>query len=79
MTTRSIYDVCHRPPKALGMSDELTLAEIGRTMMRLETKLDRAMDDLESRVRYLERAIWVATGLGSTALASAIGTLIQVI
>lgn len=60
------------------MSDEPTLSEIGRTMMRLEVKLDHAMNDIESRVRYLERAVWVATGLGGAALASAIGALIQV-
>lgn len=57
------------------MSEELTMAEIGRTMMRLEQKLDHHLGDLEGRVRYLERAVWVATGLGGAALSSAIGTL----
>jgi hypothetical protein len=57
--------------------EEVTIGEIGRIVMRLEHKLDRAMDDLEARVRYLERAVWVATGLGGAALASAIGALVQ--
>lgn len=63
------------------MTDEggLTLSEIGRTVMRLESKLDRSLDDHEKRLRYLERAVWVATGLGGAALASAIGTLVQVV
>lgn len=61
------------------MSDDLTLAEIGRTLLRLEASLDRVSNDHESRLRYLERAVWVATGLGGAALASAIGTLIQVV
>lgn len=61
------------------MNDELTMAEIGRTMMRLESKLDRVTDDHEGRLRYLERAVWVATGLGGAALASAVGTLLQVV
>lgn len=60
------------------MSDEVTLAEIGRTVMRLEMKLDRTVEDHEGRLRYLERAVWLATGLGGAALASAIGTLLQV-
>jgi hypothetical protein len=62
-----------------GMSEEPTMAEIGRTMMRLEQKLDRTVDDHEGRLRHLERAVWIATGLGGAAMASAMGTLFQVL
>lgn len=56
---------------------EVTIGEIGRIVMRLEHKLDRAMDDHEARLRKLEQAMWVAIGLGGAALTSAVGALIQ--
>lgn len=59
--------------------EELAIAEIGRTLVRLEGMFDRVTADHESRLRYLEKAIWVATGLGSAALASAVATLVGVV
>ena len=54
------------------------MAEIGRTVVRLELKLDRMTDDHERRLRFLERAVWVAAGLGGAGSASGIGALLQV-
>jgi hypothetical protein len=58
-------------------SDDVTLAELARGQLRIETKLDRVTMDHEIRLRRLERAVWVATGLGAAALTSGVGALLQ--
>jgi hypothetical protein len=36
------------------MTSDLTLGEIGRTVVRVEAKVDHALNDHESRLRRLE-------------------------
>lgn len=55
----------------------MTIAELGRLILRVEQKLDRVTDDHEGRLRNLEKAVWVATGLGGAAIASSIGALLN--
>lgn len=37
------------------MSDEISLGEIGRRLENIESKIDKALDDHEVRIRSLEK------------------------
>lgn len=57
--------------------NDITNAELGRLLSRLEAKLDRLADDHESRLRRLEQAVWAATGVGGAGIASGVAALVQ--
>lgn len=61
------------------VSDEVTPAELGRSLARIEMKLDRAIDDHELRLRRLERWMWTAMGFGAVGAASGFGALMKAI
>jgi hypothetical protein len=57
--------------------DEVSNAELARWMMRVEAKIDLLAQDHEDRLRALEKAVWIATGLGGAALTSGVGAIVQ--
>ena len=57
-------------------TDDLTMAEMGRTMVRIEGKLDKVTADHEDRLRRLEKAVWIATGTGAAGLASSLAAIL---
>lgn len=59
------------------MDDDLTLGELGRSLVRIEQKLDQAIGDHENRLRRVERVMWVALGLAAAGGVSGIGTLLS--
>lgn len=59
--------------------DEVTNAELSRSLVRIETKLDRATDDHELRLRRVERVMYVALGLAAAGATSGLGALITAI
>lgn len=58
-------------------TEDVTLGELARGQSRMEAKLDRVTLDHEIRLRRLERAVWLATGVGGAGAASGVGALIQ--
>lgn len=44
------------------VTDDVSTAELARSLLRIETKLDRVTDDHEQRLRRLERLVWIAVG-----------------
>lgn len=59
------------------MDDDLTLGELARSLARIEHKLDQAIGDHETRLRRVERVMWVALGLAAAGGVSGIGTLLS--
>ncbi|MBX6357645.1 MAG: hypothetical protein IRZ05_17555 [Micromonosporaceae bacterium] len=59
------------------MDDDLTLGELARSLVRIEMKLDQAIGDHETRLRRVERVMWVALGLAAAGGVSGIGTLLS--
>lgn len=55
--------------------DEMTHGELSRWLERVEGKLDKQLDDHETRLRKVEKFMYVATGL-SAALGSGIGSFV---
>jgi hypothetical protein len=55
----------------------VTNDELVRTMDRIERKLDMITTDHESRLRRIERAVWVMTGVGGVGITSGVGALLQ--
>ncbi|HEX4816711.1 MAG TPA: hypothetical protein VFV66_28550 [Nonomuraea sp.] len=58
------------------MTDEPLIIE---RLARIETKLDNAIgraDDHETRIRRLERALWLVTG-AAAAVGGALGSIVQ--
>lgn len=54
------------------MPDDLSLGEIGRTVTRVEAKVDRALADHESRLRRVEAWMYALPVAVLTAIASAV-------
>jgi hypothetical protein len=49
-------------------TDDFDTNSPGAVLARIETKLDKALDDLkdhETRLRVLEKKVWLATGLAA--------------
>lgn len=61
------------------VSGDITPAELGRSLLRIESKLDRAIDDHEQRVRRLERWMWTAMGFGGVGALSGLTALLKAI
>lgn len=55
----------------------VTLGEVGRSVIRIERKLDELANDHERRLRTVERAIWISAGLGGAGTATGLSALIQ--
>lgn len=62
------------------MNDEgaLTNGELGRWLTRVETKIDHAVSDHESRIRRIERSMYVAIGLATAGVASGLSSLLAI-
>jgi len=61
------------------VAEDVSNAELSRSLVRIESKLDRETDDHELRIRRVERYVYVALGLATAGAASGIGTLISAI
>lgn len=59
------------------MDEEIGNAELSRWLVRVEQKIDRLTGDHEERLRRLERAVWIMTGVGAAGVTSGVGALIQ--
>ena len=55
---------------------EPTNAELARSLSRIEVKIDKVSDDHESRLRKVEKAVYMSLGLAGAGVASGIGTFI---
>ena len=53
----------------------MTPAELNRWLHRVERKLDKVTDDHEQRIRRMERAMYVAIGLGTAGATSGIAAI----
>ncbi len=51
-------------------TEEMTIGELGRTIARIEVKLERLVYDHEKRLRTLERWMWGAAGTGAVGAAT---------
>jgi hypothetical protein len=51
-------------------SEDVSTAELARSLQRIEQKLDRVTDDHEQRLRRLERWMWTAVGLSAAGAVS---------
>lgn len=58
---------------------EVTNAELGRSLVRIEAKLDTVNIDHERRIRTLERWMYVNLGLAVAGATTGIGGLLAVI
>lgn len=58
------------------MPDEVTNAELSRSLIRIESKLDRVNEDHETRLRRVERALYISLGLAGAGSASGLGALL---
>ena len=58
------------------MTDDVTMAELARSMQRIESKLDQAIGDHEKRLRRLEQWVWTAAGAGGVGALSGISALL---
>lgn len=58
---------------------EVTNAELGRSLVRIEGKLDTVTSDHERRIRTLERWMYVNVGLAVAGATSGLGGLLAVI
>lgn len=58
-------------------SPDITMGEMGRTVARIEHKLDQMVEDHEKRIRTIEKWMWGLAGLGGAGAASGVGALIQ--
>lgn len=61
------------------MADEWTLGELGRSIKRIEDKLDAQMTDHEKRLRALEAWMWRLVGLSAAGIVSGVGAWVQAI
>ena len=59
--------------------EEVTNAELARSLIRIESKLDKHSEDHEARIRRLEKFMYVSLGLGSAGATSGITSLVAVI
>ena len=59
------------------MNDDTTIGEVIRAISRIEKKLDRITSDHEDRLRRLEKAVWIMTGVSATGVSTGIAALIQ--
>lgn len=58
------------------MSYEPSNAELNRSLVRIEVKLDSVTGDHESRLRRVERTLYVTMGLAGAGVASGAGSFI---
>lgn len=59
--------------------DDVTNAELARSLVRIESKLDKMSEDHEARIRRLEKFVYITIGLGSAGATSGIASLLAVI
>lgn len=58
------------------MADDVTNAELSRSLIRIEQKIDKVSEDHEQRLRRAERFLYVALGLAGASTASSLSALI---
>lgn len=58
------------------MAEEVTNAELGRSLVRIESKLDKVSEDHEQRIRRTERFLYVALGMAGAGTTSGMSALI---
>jgi hypothetical protein len=51
-------------------------AELGRSLTRIEGKLDKVTEDHEGRLRRVERTLYVTLGLAGAGVTSGVGSFI---
>jgi hypothetical protein len=56
--------------------DEVTNSELSRSLVRIESKLDRATDDHEQRLRRVERWMWTALGVSGVGGVTGVGAFL---
>lgn len=56
---------------------EVTNAELSRSLIRIESKLDKVTEDHEVRLRRVERVMYLAIGLGTAGITSGLGALMS--
>ncbi len=62
----------------MGDEDEVTTGELGRSLKRVEDKLDKALGDHEQRLRRIERMTYVALGIAMAGGITGVGSFISV-
>lgn len=60
-------------------AETVTNDELSRSLVRIESKLDKSQEDHELRLRRVERAIYVSLGLAGAGTTSGLGALIAAI
>lgn len=58
------------------MHEEVTNSELSRSLVRIESKLDKVAEDHEMRLRRTERMMYVAIGLAAAGATSGLGALL---
>lgn len=56
--------------------EEVTNAELSRSLARIELKLDGVAQDHEKRIRNVERMLYITLGLASAGATSGVGSFI---
>lgn len=56
--------------------EEVTTGELGRSLQRIEAKLDQVTGDHEQRLRRVERWMWTAMGLAAAGAASGLASVV---
>jgi predicted component of type VI protein secretion system len=59
------------------IDDVMSSGEMARSLHRIETKLDRAIDDHEQRLRRVERWMWTSLGLASLGAAGGVSAALR--
>lgn len=57
--------------------EEVTNAELSRSLARIELKLDGVAQDHEKRIRNVERMLYITLGLASAGATSGVGAFIS--
>jgi len=55
--------------------EEVTNAELSRSLVRIEAKLDQVTGDHEIRLRRIERYVYISLGLAAAGAASGLSAL----
>lgn len=59
------------------MPEEVTNSELARSLVRIESKLDRATEDHEARLRRVERFAYISIGLAAAGATSGVSALLS--